>query len=507
MRPILSLLTSIILVFSALQAGIPDENDQQFKAFEDSLKSLIQAGNYELATKIYCSRLMEDSANFDQLYNLNFGPESPEEGYKYLMKVLELYPDFIGTEAGLIYCCFELNDLKCMKKHLIALHDKSGMGDFIEEYNRNMLATVEPDAIIFTNGDNDTTPALYWQYIHGFRKDVSIVNLSMLNKPGYIKRFKHNDPQVPMSFSDEYIDEHLDPVDTTTIGERYLPEGKKWVSIETPEGAYEWEIPATKHYDSLGSDASEKNALRVQDIMVMDIMRTNQGKRPIYFAITCSNVNLMGLKDYLTMDGFAFRLLPEKRGAIDPEKLRINLFEKFKYNACINFNSVTHCTREPWYRGPLYPMIKGEKKLAQNYRSAFLQLAYYYYQQDEAGIEPKPNTALEKQYAQFNELSSKAKMYLCLKCMGKCIPDSSIPWTNENIVIQVGRIYSDKEYFSDAVDYFKKALEMNSNLPAAHFLLGQAYISLGNEESARMEYEILKTMDADMAEKLLDIID
>lgn len=507
MHPILSLLTSIILVFSALQAGIPNENDQQFKAFEDSLKSLIQAGDYELAAKIYYNRIMEDSANFDQLYRLDFGPSSPEEGYRYLMQVLELYPDFIGTEAGLICVCFELNDLKGMKKHLIALHDKNGMGDFVEEVNWNMLATVEPDAIIFTNGDNDTFPALYWQYIGGFRKDVSIVNLSMLNKPGYIKRFKHNDPQVPMSFADEYIDEHLDPADTTKIGERYLPEGKKWVSIETPEGVYEWEIPATKHYDSLGGDASEKNALRVQDIMIMDIIRANQGKRPIYFAITCSNVNLMGLKEYLTMDGFAFRLHPQKRGAIDPEKLRVNLFEKFKYDACINFNNITHCTREPWYRGPMYPMIEGEKKMAQNYRSAFLQLAYYYYQQDEPGSEPEPGTALENQYAIFNELSSKAKMYLCLKWMGKCIPDSSIPWTNENIVIQVGRMYSEKGCFSDAVDYFKNALEINTNLPAAHLLLGQAYISLGDRESARTEYEILKTIDADMAEKLLDTID
>ena len=53
-------------------------------------------------------------------------------------------------------------------------------------------------------------------------------------------------------------------------------------------------------------------ALRVQDLMVLRIIKDNNWNRPIYFAVTVSPNNRMGLDDYLTMEGLVYRLTFEK---------------------------------------------------------------------------------------------------------------------------------------------------------------------------------------------------
>ena len=86
-----------------------------------------------------------------------------------------------------------------------AVHDRSNYW-IPFDYAVNTLQSCEKDAILFTQGDNDTYPLWYAQFAEGVRRDVSVVNLSILNAPWYIKQLRDENSKIPIAFSDNYID-------------------------------------------------------------------------------------------------------------------------------------------------------------------------------------------------------------------------------------------------------------------------------------------------------------
>ena len=166
-------------------------------------------------------------------------------------------------------------------------------GDWVAyDYAYNLLNSCEPNGIIFTNGDNDTFPLWALQEAYGVRKDVRVVNLSLLNTDWYIKQLKKLEPKVPITFSEDDIEKlqaRLNPFEQT----RLHPLKNAGITLALP-------------------GVREQRVLRVQDVMVLNIVDANRWNKPIYFAMTVSDDNLMGLGPYLRAEGLVYRVIPER---------------------------------------------------------------------------------------------------------------------------------------------------------------------------------------------------
>lgn len=248
------------------------------------------------------------------------------------------------------------------------------------DYSYNILQTCERDAILFTNGDNDTFPLWYLQDVAGVRRDVRIVNLSLVNTSWYILQLKNNQPhgakKVPISLTDSQID-RIQPVQWDSH-QMELPVSKEvWAKFGVDDtalvhkGKIVFTMPPTLQVGSV-------KAIKTQDIMVWDIIRTNNWERPVYFAVTVSPDSKIGLDDYMWMDGLAWRLKPVKAPAGDVG-LEADILSK---------NIMTEHvvpSKEPQY-GYLYRGLNDSsiyfdeniRRMTLNYRYSYLRLAMYY---------------------------------------------------------------------------------------------------------------------------------
>lgn len=266
------------------------------------------------------------------------------------------------------------------------VHPSSRSGHYLAwDYSYNLLQSVEKDAILITAGDNDTFPLWYLQDVEGIRRDVRIVNLSLANTDWYIKQLKHNRPYgakpVPVSIPDDQIDGIQPMMYKTQMVQipipRFAIEGWNSADNNDPKSAaiadtMKFIMPATLQYGNV-------SALRVQDILVFDILRSSEWKRPIYFAITTGGEgNSIGLKDYLELQGLAYKVMPTRKqpywAGVNEERTRAHLF-----------NEVKVPSKEQAYgclwRGLSDSTIhfdENQRRMIASYRQPFFSLAAYY---------------------------------------------------------------------------------------------------------------------------------
>ncbi len=249
-------------------------------------------------------------------------------------------------------------------------HDRSGRYTALE-MAKNYLNSCAPNAILFTNGDNDTFPLWYAQEVEGIRTDVRVCNLSLLNGDWYVDqmvRKAYDSDPMPISLSREeyrqgtrdvvYLIENeniTEPVEVKTLFDivkkdparlRFKREGMTIDYFPTKD----FKLSADPQKVLENGTVPPYLADRIQDVtwkidrwgiqratlIMLDFLAANNWDRPVYYASTTGNSAYIGLNNYFQVEGMAYRLLPVRSprtgqdlGRIDTDILYDNLMNKF----------------------------------------------------------------------------------------------------------------------------------------------------------------------------------
>jgi len=277
-----------------------------------------------------------------------------------------------GQTAAIIACVIGLVIPALMANAEWNDHDRSyryTSRDFATDY----LNSCAPNAIIFTNGDNDTFPLWYAQEVEGVRTDVRVVNLSLLNTDWYINQLKrkyYESEPVNISWSTDkyslgkrdyipFYDRGLkDPVELKEIVD-FMGNDDEAAKARTQGGESVNYYP-TKHFKLTVDSAAAVNSgtvaakdadkivkvmdwtidgsyLMKNDLMVLNILANNNWKRPIYFATTVGTDNFLNLEPYFQLEGLTYRIVPirtEKKsdivpGRVETDAMYTNVMSKF----------------------------------------------------------------------------------------------------------------------------------------------------------------------------------
>ncbi len=218
------------------------------------------------------------------------------------------------------------------------------------EIAKAYLDSCEPNAILFTNGDNDTFPLWYMQEVEGYRTDVRICNLSLAGTDWYLdqmKRESYDGQPVPMKMTKEMYkqgtrdiliarNEIKAPQNLANVMKdvMYNPNNNKreafirtthfYLDVDRDKviangtvhpndtdkivSQMVWTMPNDYLYNVNGNDTVM--IVTKAYIAMMDILAHNNWERPIYYVATTGQESFFGLNKYFQMEGLAYRLVP-----------------------------------------------------------------------------------------------------------------------------------------------------------------------------------------------------
>ncbi len=350
-------------------------------------------------------------------------------------------------------------------------HDRSGRYA-ARDFAYNYLNSCAPNAIIFTNGDNDTFPLWYVQEVEGIRTDVRVMNLSYLAADWYIEqmhRKAYESEPVPLSLTlDQYRSGKRDVVyildrikgysdlrqvmdfvasdnpETKRLPDLaqsvdFIPTPRFFIPVDSAKVLANGTVPLKYAADIPPQMAweleSSRNYITKNHLMILDLLATNNWERPVYYAITVSEDNYLNLDSHFMMEGLAYRITPVAsegdmfgRGGVNSDVMYDNLVNKFRWGGV---------------EKPGIYLDENTSRMLGNFRSTFARLAIKLIEEN------KPDSA-------------RKALDRCLEV----IPDSAVPYNVYNLLLIEGylrlgdtqkaggimeavkqNVYQDMEYF------------------------------------------------------------
>ncbi|MEM9984008.1 MAG: DUF2723 domain-containing protein, partial [Bacteroidota bacterium] len=263
--------------------------------------------------------------------------------------------------------------------------DHSRAGRYIApESAYNLLNSCAKNAVLFTNGDNDTFPLWYLQEVEGVRTDVRVLCLSYVNTDWYIDQMKRQVNQSP-------------PLPITLPRKDYVGQAKQsrrvgsraTLDIELPANGnqlldqgiiYEEDLPyvqAPMKWAAKTRGGQGNRYLELKDILIINLLENvarGGWDRPVYFANTVTPSSFIGLDDYLRLEGLAYRIVPVMRPKVnDPyDPFQGNLDLPRMYDNMVNTFKYTNLDLENVYYD------ENVMRMLSNYHNTFYRLANGY---------------------------------------------------------------------------------------------------------------------------------
>ncbi len=230
-------------------------------------------------------------------------------------------------------------------------HDRSGRYT-TRDFAFNYLNSCRENGVLFTNGDNDTYPLWYAQEVEGIRTDVRVANLSYLRAGWYLEQMTRkayeSDP-LPFTHSRDQLGKGSrevlpiynrvkDRVSIKRVIDFVANESEK-TKIQSPFNPEEKinYIPSTQFSLNIDKDhvikegvvpGENKNRIVPQmnwninrnyvlkdGLCILDLLATNNWKRPVHFAVTVGSDKYFNLDKYFQVEGLAYHLAPLRGGS------------------------------------------------------------------------------------------------------------------------------------------------------------------------------------------------
>lgn len=228
----------------------------------------------------------------------------------------------------------------------------------------NFLESCEPNAILFTYGDNDTYPLWYAQEVEGIRTDVRVVNLSLIPVDWYInglRRKKNDSPAIKLTFTkDQFRGSNRNNLPVREGSPMALKDIMEFAAADNPQPAsggrsFESFVPSNQFYIDVNTNdpavqdmllpadsgrvvsrmtgtIGSNSYLNKGELTVLDIIANNWTERPIYWSLTAPTEQLFGLQQYLRMEGLAQRLVPvQGQQMVNLEAVHHNMLNEFQW--------------------------------------------------------------------------------------------------------------------------------------------------------------------------------